>query len=342
MDKGLVSIIIVNYNGIEHLQKCFNSLKKLKYKQIETILVDNCSTDQSISYIKTKFPKTIIIKNNENLGFAEANNIGYQKSTGEYILLLNNDTVVEERLINELIPLFKMNIDIGAIQPKIYFMDKPGKLDSTGSYLTASGLLYHMGINRFDSKVYNYKRYIYSAKGACLFLKRKVLEKSLLNNKIFDENYFAYFEETDLCHRIWLSGYKVLFFPKLLIHHKMGATSSKIDINIIQYHSYKNRIATYIKNLSGKYLLRILLFHLVFIEIYSIYLLLRLKLRLFLAIQKAIMWNILKLRMLINSRNYVQNVIRKVSDESFWTYVYKNPNIAYYIHLESGLKDFKD
>ncbi|MCL4208930.1 glycosyltransferase family 2 protein, partial [Patescibacteria group bacterium] len=315
MGKTLVSVIIPTYNGLEHLKKCLTSLYKQEYKQIEVIVVDNNSSDQSVSYIKKNFPQVKLVESKENLGFAESNNIGFDKSIGEYILLLNNDTLVTAKFLTNLVSTINSQEDIGAVQPKIFFMDNPELLDSTGSFLTGTGLLYHVGINRKNFDIYNHKKFIYSAKGACLLIKRSVLRASLLDGKVFDTTYFAYFEETDLCHRIWLSGYKVLYEPKSVIFHKMGATSTMLQNSFIQFHSFKNRINTYLKNLSYRKMILILLINILISNVYAILALLKLNLSLALSIYKAIWWNVVNIGQTIKKRKFVQQKIRKVSDD---------------------------
>lgn len=342
MDQGLVSIVIPSYNGVEHLRKCLPSVYKQKYKNIEVIIVDNNSKDTTLDFVSTHFPKAKLIQSKSNLGFAEANNVGYHAAKGKFILLLNNDTIVSPDFLTILVKSLLTKKYLGAVQPKIFLIDKPTILDSVGAYLTASGLLYHFGVNRRNSAIYNKKRYIYSAKGACLLIKREALEAALLNGDPFDPEYFAYFEETDLCHRLWLAGYRVMFEPKAVILHKMGATSSKLQNSFIQFHSFKNRFNTYIKNLSVGNLLPILIIHFIITEAYSIVALLRLNLGLFLAIQNALLWNVLNLKRTLIKRSFIQSNIRAVSDKSIWKFIYVNPRFSYYFNLESGLEFFKD
>jgi GT2 family glycosyltransferase len=115
--------------------------------------------------------------------------------------------------------------------------------------------LYHYGREK-NSKdpLFNKPMEIYSAKGACLLFKKEVLKKTGL----FDKDYFAYFEETDLCHRIWLTGNSVLYWPRTVVYHKGGGASKQMVKAFILFHAYKNRICTYIKNLSVKNLIHVL------------------------------------------------------------------------------------
>src|SRR3989344_4137683 len=129
----LVSIIIVNWNGGEVFRNCLKTLKALKFSDYELIIVDNGSSDGTQELAN--------IKNKNNLGFANGNNQGYEKSRGKYVWLLNNDTLVKPDILTKLVKYLDQNPDVGVVQPKIRIMDKPELLDNAGSFLTRSGFL---------------------------------------------------------------------------------------------------------------------------------------------------------------------------------------------------------
>ena len=260
--KELVSIIITNWNGKEYLERCLSSVFNQSYKNIEVILVDDASRDGSVNYLKRNFLRAKIIVSEKHLGFAGVNNIGYKQSKGKYILFLNNDTEVTKDFLIKLINVLGSNKNIGGVQSKILFMDNSTRLDSVGAFLTNTGFLYHYGIKKKDSSKYNKQIDIYTAKGACMLFKREVLKKIEVDSEIFDSEYYSYFEETDMCHRVWLAGYRIVFVPNSVIYHEMGGTAKKVDSAILQYHSFKNRINSYIKNLGIFALIRILPLHL--------------------------------------------------------------------------------
>src|SRR3989344_2254066 len=267
MKKGLVSIIIVNWNGKDHLEKCIPSVLKNSYQNFEIIVIDNGSTDGSIEYLRLNFSFIKLIRNKSNLGFAEANNQGIDSARGEYVLFLNNDTKVEKNFLSILVTRLSKDDKMGACQPKILHWEKPGKLDSIGSFLMSSGFLYHFGFEAKDSGKLNKEIKLFSGKGSCLLIKKHVLNE--IGN--FDTDFFAYFEETDLCWRLWLAGYYLLYIPSSVIHHKTWGTAKKLAIETVNYHSFKNRIASLITNLGSLNLLRILPLHLIiciFIVIY--------------------------------------------------------------------------
>jgi len=333
---------MVNYNGLHFLKACLPTIYKNNYPRFELILVDNNSKDNSVQYIEQRFPQIKIVQNKKNEGFAEANNIGYSKSKGKYILFLNNDTKVTKNFLSELVKGFDDNKKIAGFQSKILLMDDLRYLDSVGSFLTHSGFLYHYGANKRDSKKYNKQIPIFSAKGASMVFRKDVLEKTSLNGNVFDSDYFAYFEETDLCHRIWLAGFNIEYLPTALIYHKGGGTSRNMDSSFIQYHSFKNRINTYIKNLSFKTLLWYIPFHLCMVEIFALFSLLRLNMPMFFTLQKAIAWNVFTLKHTLKKRQQVQLHIRKISDRELFSQVMVKVGLSYYLDLPFGLKRFKD
>lgn len=333
----LVSIIIVNWNGLRWLNDCFNSLAKQNYKNYEIIFVDNASEDGSVDWVKKYYPKTNIIINTENLGFAGANNVGFKKAKGDYVLFLNNDTRVTKTFLTELVNVLEGNSEIAGVQSKILLMDAPDTHDSVGAYLTPAGFLYHYGFGKKNTKKYNKQIDLYTAKGACMMFRKSVLDTVTIDGNIFDPDYFAYFEESDICHRIWLAGYRIVYAYKSVIYHKMGATSSGMNNAFIQYHSFKNRIRTYLKNFGPTWFLMYLPIHLIFCYAYLAVSLLRAKWALAWAIQRAIWWNIVHIQDTLILREYVQKKIRRVSDGTIASLVFKHPKLAYYTNLLAGV-----
>lgn len=332
---NLVSIIIVNYNGRELLKRCLQSLRKQTYKELEIIVVDNDSTDGTVKEMKKLFPECHILSQSKNIGFAEGNNVGYLKSTGAYIYFLNNDTTLKSNAIDEMVNILHQK-DVGGVQSKLLLLEKPDTLDTIGAFLTPTGFLFHNHFGEKDNKTFDISTPLYTVKGASMMFKRKILEQVLLDHVIFDREYFAYFEETDLCHRIWLAGYQIVYAPKAVVYHVMGATSSKMDNAFVQYHSFKNRIATYIKNLEWKNFLWLISLHLIIIELYACVVFLQGNIAIFKSIQKAIAWNIYSFPKLMKKRYIIQNKIRTTSDDSLFPYLMKYPNLRYYIALFTG------
>lgn len=327
MKPCLVSIIVVNWNGNEVLKNCFDSLTKMDYPNWELILVDNGSTDGSDKLIENYRPKIkhSIIKNNSNLGFAKANNQGYLKSNGEYVLLLNNDTKINADLLTKLVNRLEEDPSIGVIQPKIYLMDKPGYLDNAGSFLTKIGFLKHWGFLQKDGKEFGLEKEIFSAKGACMLIRRKVIE----DVGLFDDAFFSYFEESDFCWRVWLSGSRIIYFPKTHIYHKVGFTIRRLNVSDINFHYYKNRISSLIKNLELHNLIIILTAHLIISFGITLAFLIKLQPKNSFMIQKAILWNLFNIENILKKRDETQG-LRRVRDSYLFSKLMRPINWAQY------------
>ena len=336
MNTPLISIIIINWNGMRWLKDCFGSLYAQEYKSFEIIFVDNASYDGSVSWVKKNYPETKIIINKKNLGFSDANNVGYRVVKGKYILFLNNDTRVNKTFLTELVSVLEKDSTIGCAQSKILLMDHPDTHDSVGAFLTPTGFLYHYGFGRKNSAKYDKEIELFTAKGACMMFRKEVLDRVSIDGNIFDPDYFAYFEESDLCHRVWLAGYRIVYAYKSVIYHKMGATSSGMNNAFIQYHSFKNRIRTYLKNLQFTALIPMIGIQLIFTEGFSVYSLLRGNLQLSCAIQRSLFWNITHCRETLRLRSIVQKRIRKVSDRVLLDRIERKPPLSYYVGLIHG------
>ena len=235
MSAPKVSIIIVNYNGKELLQKCLDSLLKVNYDNFEIILVDNNSTDGTVEFITKNYPSLIIIKLDSNKGFAEPNNVAAKISKGKYLLFLNNDTVVTPNFISEMVKVMETDKKIAICQSLLLKPD--GSVDSSGDFID------HLGV------VYNSKteideiREVSSARGASMLVRSDIFEK--LDG--FDQKFFITFEDVDLCWRSWILGYRVLIIPTSIVYHEGGITIKKIKSEIA-FHGFKNQLAMKITN----------------------------------------------------------------------------------------------
>lgn len=344
-DKPLVSIIIVNWNGSNDLKTCLPSLLKLRYKPIEILIVDNGSTDDSLIRLKQfakaykkVFQQIHIMQIPENLGYAEGNNIGYKKAKGQLLLLLNNDTIITDDVLTPLVAKITADPLIAAVQPKILQYPNKKLIDSIGSYFIGTGFLYHIGHNKPGQSKYHKDSEVFSVKGACMLLRKSAIDKVGL----FDTNYFAYFEETDLCMRLWLAGYKVIYFAHATIYHKGGETFKKLPNSLLLFHSYKNRIATYTKNFELRTLVRVLPLHLLTCLIVMAMYFITLQFSLGFAVMKALVWNVISLKSILGKRKAIQE-IRTISDSHYLPQVTRNVRLSYYYHLfTTSLKGYKD
>lgn len=326
-----VSIVILNYNGKRWLEQCLPTIKKIKYKPLEVIIVNNGSTDDSGDFVRKKYPGFKLIELQPNRGFAGANNIGVKHASGKYVLIINNDTEVPPGFLKPMVDRMEEDKTIGVIQPKIRSLRKKHLLDAACSFYTSTGFQYHYGYYQSQSKKqYNKEHYVYSAKGACLFTRRK----EYLKFGGLDEDFICYVEESDFCHRMWLAGYKVLYLPKSYIYHWGGGDMSVMERSETTiYRSFRNRFYSYFKNLSLIELIKLLPVHIIFCEAMIFSAFIRGIIRYGLAAQLGTLWWIFHLPRILKKRRYVQNKIRKVADHEFLPLIKHDPPISYYIHF---------
>lgn len=208
------SLVIVTYNSLHHLRLCLASIFCQIYPDYEVIIVDNASQDRSNDYIEQTFPQVQIIKNQENLGYGAANNIGFKHASGEYIAVLNPDTKVEANWLVEIISALEADRKAAMATPKILLMEVPDRINACGNEITFSGLTFCRGLDQ-PSDRYSEAEQVSAVSGAAFVIKRDVLEKI----GGFDDSFFLYYEDTDLSLRALLAGYKCLFIPTSVVFH---------------------------------------------------------------------------------------------------------------------------
>lgn len=239
-----LSVVIVNYNVKEELTFCLSSVQQaLQDIEGEVFVVDNHSADGSCDVIKTLFPWVTLIENAENLGFARANNIAIKKSCGEYVLLLNPDTVVEQDTFSKMLAFMDEHDNCGGLGVKM--------LDAQGTFLPESkrgiptpwvAFCKLFGLYKLFPKSEKCNRYYLSnipqdlvaeveiLAGACMLLRKSVLDEVGL----LDETYFLYGEDVDISYRILQAGYKNYYFPETSIIHLKGASTKKLEVKSVR------------------------------------------------------------------------------------------------------------
>lgn len=290
-----LSIIVPTLGG-EFLNACLESMAAERDSDVEMIVVANASG--------VSVPEGVtVIENPANRGFAAACNQGYRASRGSFVLFLNDDTIIEPGALRRLTEVMEAHPIWGACQPKLVLLDDPGRLDTAGSFLTTTGFLEHRGVFAADDGSYDADEEIFSAKGAALLCRRTALEEV----GVFDEDFFAYFEETDLCWRLWLGGWRVGYAGSACIRHKVGATAQGLDAAFVSYHSFKNRLCALAKNAETRTLLWMLPLHVALCIGLTFVYLARRQPTVSLAIYRALLWNISALRSTLRKRQYTQS-----------------------------------
>jgi len=216
-DKGkapIASVIIVNYNGREHVGACLHSLLKGGRQRYEVILVDNASTDGSAEYVERAFPQVKVIRNEVNRGFGHGGNVGARWARGKYLAFLNPDTVVEPGWLEALIAALEADPQAGLVTSKILLMSDPKRLNTCGNEVHCTGLTLCRGMGMTHDKFADLTE-VSAVSGAAFAIRRDLFEA--LGG--FDETFFLYMEDTDLSWRARLAGYRCLYVPQSIVHH---------------------------------------------------------------------------------------------------------------------------
>jgi len=258
-----LSVIIVNYNLADEIENCLNSfletvglMGKLKY---EIIIVDNNSPDKKLPLIEKKYANSIVsfYYLSENIGFGKGCNYGFSKASGEYVLFLNPDTIVKDNIFEPILSELKKNESIGIIAPNQ--QTKPPFFDfSAGFYpnifyeilnLFGIGVFFEGFLIHSLSRINRFKCFkVGWILGAAIFIRAELFRKV----KGFDNDYFMFFEEVDLCKRVSDLGYKVIYWPGLKIHH-IGSVSGKKDYRLYTIRTYSSKYLYITKHYNSIY-----------------------------------------------------------------------------------------
>jgi len=220
----MISIIIANYNRKDLLRQCLDSVRGQSFQDIETIVVDNASTDGSVEMVAMHYPDINLIRNTANLLFCKAQNQGIDVSKGNFILCLNSDCVLDKDYLKQAISAIGLDTAIGMVSGKILRMDKK-TLDSTGLFLGRNRKPVERGYGKIDKGQYEEPRYVFGVSGACAFLRRSMLKNIRDKYGYFDERFGMYYEDLDLCWRAQRKDWKTYYTPKAIAYHIRGGTT---------------------------------------------------------------------------------------------------------------------
>lgn len=215
-----VSIVILNWNGYEVTRECLASLSKIDYPNYEIVLVDNGSADGSPERLAAEFPGVGVIRNKENLGFTGGNNVGIRRALQEnadYVLLLNNDTVVAPQFLSKLIRAGESDKRIGLLNPKIFYFEPSNRIwYAGGAFNIWKGIASHRGAREVDRGQYDTQEEVTFITGCAFVIKTEVIRKIGL----LDDSLFYSYEDADWTIRSLNAGYKALYVPSSVVWHK--------------------------------------------------------------------------------------------------------------------------
>ena len=244
----MVDVIIPTYNGLENVIGVLKSLNNQTTKDYRIIIVDNCSTDGTVEYVKKEHKDVILIENTSNEGFSKAVNSGILSSTNanisDIILLLNNDIELEPDFIKKGVNTFKEVSDADFIAVKMMNYFKRDVIDDTGDFIRRSGgTPMARGHGEKDNGQYDEAGFVFGACAGAAFYKSKLFK----DVGVFDEDFFAYLEDVDLSFRLQIYGYKCYYNPKIICYHKRRETTNKFE-GWETYYSERNLISLRLKN----------------------------------------------------------------------------------------------
>lgn len=251
MNPSTVSVIVPNWNGLVHLKDCFDAIKRQTLQPLETIMVDNGSTDDSFEVVRRNYPHVRILGLSSNYGFAYAVNRGIETAPGEFIALLNNDTDLDDQWLAKLVSALQHDASLGSVACKMLNFYDRTIIDSAGDAITPFASLYNRGYGEKDSDRYGKQEYVFGAcAGAALY--RKTMFTAI---GMFDEDFVSFYEDVDFSFRSQLAGFKCLYVPEAICYHKRGATGGKASPYPVKM-TERNLIAFYAKSFPAGLLVR--------------------------------------------------------------------------------------
>jgi GT2 family glycosyltransferase len=248
-----IAVVVPNWNGKDKLKDCLDSLRAQTRKH-QIIVVENGSIDGSLEYLQKNCLDVNIVINQKNLGFAGGVNSGIREAMEQgcqYVALFNNDALAEPKWLENLAQCLDANESAGIATCKL-LTSNGQQLDSTGDYYTVWGLPYPRGRGETETCKYDRQPDVFGASGGASLYRIKMLEQIGL----FDEDFFAYYEDVDLSFRAQLAGWKVRYVPEAVVYHQISGTTSQIR-GFATYQTLKNLPTLLVKNVPRQYFYKV-------------------------------------------------------------------------------------
>ena len=337
----VVSVIVLNYNGMRFLRTCFDSLAGCTYPRLELLMVDNGSTDDSIRFVQENYPLVQVLNSGGNIGYSAGNNLGIAAAKGEYVVLLNNDVEVTPGWVEPLVEEFESDPSIAACQPKILHLVDRHKFEYAGA---AGGWMDLFGYPFLRGRVFNTTEEdrgqyddsvdLFWTSGAAMAIRKSALE----HTGDLDVDFVHHMEEIDLCWRMHLQGYRLRVRPDAVIYHYAGGTI-KPDSYAKIYWNHRNSLLMLLKNLGWPRLSWVLPVRLALDAVLLLKSLLTLDLKRLAAVLAGYFWLAVHPRLIWNKRRVVQ-AARQVTDRALDPYIYHGSLVLTYYLL--GRKTFRE
>lgn len=238
-----ISIIIPNWNGAAHLPDCLEALRTQTFREFETILVDNGSTDASLTLLAERYPEVKVLALGRNLGFTGACNAGLQAARGEVLVLLNNDTAAQPAWLAEVLAAFARHPDAGLVASKMLLFDRRDTLHTAGDIFKTDGTPGNRGVWEKDQDQYP-EGPVFSANGGSAAYRRSLLDQI----GRLDDDFFFSCEDVDLAWRAQLAGWTAVYAPRAVVYHKLSASGGGVTAS---FHDGRNFLYLLAKDVPG-------------------------------------------------------------------------------------------
>jgi len=246
MSQPLVYIVILNTNRRDDTLACLKTLSKSTYSNLKIIVLDNKSSDDSVDAIHSAFPEIQIVDLTENLGYAGNNNVGIEeaiKRGADWVLVLNEDTILDPDCLTELVKVGENDPKIGIVGPMVYHYDEPNIIQSAGGILGKYWQSRHLGQNELDQGQFQVPHRVEWISGCAIMVRKTAIEQA----GMLDANFFIYWEETEWCIRIVRSGWQIIHVPQAKIWHK-GVQRDYQPKPSFTYYGTRNHLLTLSKH----------------------------------------------------------------------------------------------
>jgi len=250
-----VDIVVCAHNNKEITSQCLDSLLSLSYSNFKIILVDDCSTDDSVGFLRDRYPSITIVENKKNLGAAKTRSNGIKLSKAKYIVTMDNDATLSSDWLTIMVKLMESDKEIGQAGGKVLSFDDPKILAEAGVSMQFRGKGYPIGLGKpaLDEK-YNKTREVLCVSTASMIVRRKALD----DIGGFCDTYYYGYEDTDFSLRINIAGYRVIYYPEAISYHMLSTTVNQTIGKKRVYYWMRNRLLIMFRNYELKNLLKYL------------------------------------------------------------------------------------
>jgi GT2 family glycosyltransferase len=244
-----ISVIIANWNGARLLPGCLDALRAQTWRDFETLVVDNGSTDGSLALLARDYPEVRVIALSENLGLAGGTNVGIRATTAPIVATLNNDTEADPRWLEELHAALRQHPEAGSAASKMLLFDRRDTLHAAGDFYRLDGIPGNRGVWEPDGPDYDRPTFVFGACAGAAAYRRAMLE----DVGLFDESFFMYCEDVDLAFRGQLAGYRCVYVPTAVVYHMLSASGGGA---LASYYCGRNFLRVVAKDMPGPLLRR--------------------------------------------------------------------------------------